>query len=56
MPHEPKKRLSRARQGKRRAAISLSETTITVCKNCGSAVAPHVICYACGYYKGKKVA
>ncbi len=55
MPHEPKKRHSRARQGKRREAIHLVSTTVTVCKNCGSAIAPHTICAACGYYKGIKV-
>ncbi|HVZ11768.1 MAG TPA: 50S ribosomal protein L32 [Patescibacteria group bacterium] len=56
MPHEPKKRHSRARQGKRRESISLSETTVTVCTNCGSAIAPHTVCPACGYYKKVKVA
>lgn len=55
MPHEPKKRHSRARQGKRRAAISMETVTVILCKNCGTPVAPHTVCSACGYYKGAKV-
>ncbi len=55
MPHEPKKRHSRQRQGKRRAVISLTLPTMTVCNNCGSIIVPHTICPACGYYKGQKV-
>lgn len=55
MPHEPKKRHSRARQGKRREAIKLSLPTTAFCKNCGSVVVPHTACPSCGFYKGKRV-
>jgi large subunit ribosomal protein L32 len=55
MPHEPKKRHSRARQGKRREAIKLALPTISMCKNCGTPSEPHIVCKACGYYKGKQV-
>lgn len=55
MPHEPKKRHSTARKGKRRAAIKFAAPTLTICKNCGTPVAPHTACSACGYYKGAKV-
>ncbi|OGH18767.1 MAG: 50S ribosomal protein L32 [Candidatus Levybacteria bacterium RIFCSPHIGHO2_01_FULL_40_15b] len=55
MPHEPKKRQSRARQGKRRASIHLKLGEISICKNCGSPVVPHQVCKACGYYDGRKV-
>ncbi|MBP6913606.1 MAG: 50S ribosomal protein L32 [Candidatus Levybacteria bacterium] len=55
MPHEPKKRHSRARQGKRRAAISFVAPSIVICKNCGTPSSPHIVCKACGYYKGAKV-
>lgn len=55
MPNEPKKRHSRQRQGRRRAAIKLALPHIAVCKNCGSQIVPHRVCPACGYYKGKQV-
>ena len=55
MAQEPKKRHSRARQGKRRAAIKLSITQAVVCKNCGAANVSHVVCAKCGYYKGEPV-
>ena len=55
MPHEPKKRHSRARQGKRRASIHLKLGAISICKNCGSPIVSHTVCKACGYYKGKEV-
>lgn len=55
MPQEPKKRHSRQRQGKRRAAISLTVTSGISCANCGAVIATHTVCKACGYYKGKEV-
>jgi len=55
MPQEPKKRHSRARQGKRRAAIKLSIRDTVLCFNCQSPVLPHTICKKCGFYKGREV-
>jgi len=55
MPQEPKKRHSRARQGKRRAAIKLSVQKTVKCENCGQQHFPHRICENCGYYKGQEV-
>ncbi|OGH11231.1 MAG: 50S ribosomal protein L32 [Candidatus Levybacteria bacterium RIFCSPHIGHO2_01_FULL_36_15] len=55
MPHEPKKRHSRQRQGKRRAAIKLNLPNILLCKNCGSVIEAHTVCKSCGYYKGKQL-
>lgn len=55
MPQEPKKRHSRARQGKRRAAIKFSIRKTVLCSNCGMAVLSHTICKNCGYYKGREV-
>ncbi len=55
MPHEPKKRHSRARQGKRRAHIKLAPTSTVTCKNCGSQRYSHTICKNCGYYKGRLI-
>lgn len=55
MPQEPKKRHSRARQGKRRAAIKLALAKTTLCPNCGSSILPHMVCKKCGFYKGKEI-
>jgi large subunit ribosomal protein L32 len=55
MPQEPKKRHSRARQGKRRAAIRLAVAKTVVCPNCKAPILAHKICKKCGYYKGKMV-
>ena len=55
MPQEPKKRHSRQRQGKRRAAIKLAVTKTVICPNCQAPILAHQICKHCGYYKGKMV-
>jgi large subunit ribosomal protein L32 len=55
MPNEPKKRHSRARQGKRRASIHLSIPQSVVCANCGMHNVAHSVCKYCGYYKGAQV-
>jgi large subunit ribosomal protein L32 len=55
MSQEPKKRHSRARQGKRRASISLEVTKANVCPNCGAPQIAHRVCKTCGFYKGKQV-
>jgi large subunit ribosomal protein L32 len=55
MSQEPKKRHSRARQGKRRASISLAVTNSVACSNCGAPQISHRVCESCGYYKGKQV-
>lgn len=55
MPQEPKKRHSRARQGKRRAAIHLKLNATILCPNCQSSILPHAVCPNCGFYKGQEV-
>lgn len=55
MPQEPKKRQSRARQGKRRAAIKIGVAMSVKCPNCGTLILPHTVCKNCGFYKGKEV-
>jgi large subunit ribosomal protein L32 len=55
MSQEPKKRHSRARQGKRRASISLSVTKAVTCPNCSAPQVAHRVCESCGFYKGKQV-
>jgi len=55
MPHEPKKRHSRARQGKRRASIKLEIQSFVTCPNCKNTIYPHTVCKKCGFYNGKQV-
>lgn len=52
----PKRRISRARGRKRRAAnMRLEVPTLIECGNCGNRVMPHRVCPKCGYYRGKQV-
>ncbi|OGY29588.1 MAG: 50S ribosomal protein L32 [Candidatus Woykebacteria bacterium RIFCSPHIGHO2_12_FULL_45_10] len=51
----PKKRISTARQGKRRAAIKMSSVALSKCDNCGSLRIPHQACQNCGMYRGRLV-
>jgi large subunit ribosomal protein L32 len=55
MAQEPKKRHSRARQGKRRASIHLEVTKAVTCSNCEAPYISHHVCKTCGFYKGKQV-
>lgn len=55
MPQEPKKRHSRQRQGKRRAAIKLVAPKTIICPNCTSSILAHTVCKNCGFYKGREV-
>ena len=55
MAQEPKKRHSRARQGKRRASIKLTVAKAVVCSNCGAPQISHHVCEVCGFYKGHQV-
>lgn len=55
MPQEPKKRHSRARQGKRRASIHLTLSKTVPCSNCGTLIMSHTVCKNCGFYKGSVV-
>lgn len=55
MPQEPKKRHSRARQGKRRHAIHLTLASLSTCANCGIKHVSHSVCPQCGFYKGVQI-
>lgn len=55
MPQEPKKRHSRARQGKRRASIHYAAVKGVICANCKNITMAHMVCKKCGYYDGKQV-
>ncbi len=54
MPHEPKKRHSKADKRTRRAAITLKAVNLMVCKNCGEKTLSHMACRNCGFYGGEK--
>jgi large subunit ribosomal protein L32 len=54
MSQEPKKRHSRARQGKRRNYIHLAVKKSVACENCGQQHIPHTVCEHCGFYKGQQ--
>jgi len=54
----PKKKLTNRRRNNRRSAprhqqVILKE--LATCSNCGTKIMPHVVCYNCGFYKGKKI-
>jgi len=51
----PKKKLSSARSGKRRAAIKYSFPRLVECSNCKANKLSHVVCPNCGTYKGRVV-
>jgi large subunit ribosomal protein L32 len=48
----PKRRLSRERQGRRRASINFSLKGLSKCENCGHPKFSHEVCKNCGTYKG----
>ncbi len=51
----PKKKLSRARRGNRRAHIRLAVPTLMDCPQCGSRKMTHHVCPTCGTYNGNQV-
>ncbi len=48
-------RHTRAHTANRRSHHALKAANLVACKNCAALAAPHRVCVACGYYKGKKV-
>lgn len=51
----PKKRLGQSDQAHRRANWKAILPAVTSCPHCGEPKRSHVICMACGYYKGRVV-
>jgi large subunit ribosomal protein L32 len=51
----PKKRTSRARRDSRRSHHALTAPTLAACNTCSAMKQPHVVCPACGSYKGRQV-
>ncbi len=51
----PKKKLTRARRGRRLTAYKLKPQQPAQCTRCRSAKHPHAACPTCGYYRGRLV-
>jgi large subunit ribosomal protein L32 len=51
----PKKKLTRARRGRRLTAYKLKPQHSALCSRCRSAKRPHTACPTCGYYRGRQV-
>ena len=51
----PKKKLTRARRGRRMTSYKLRPVHAASCQRCRSAKLPHAACPQCGYYRGRLV-
>jgi large subunit ribosomal protein L32 len=50
----PKRRVSRARQGDRRAHLALKVPQLQECPHCHEPKRPHHVCPNCGWYGGRQ--
>jgi large subunit ribosomal protein L32 len=55
VPPLPKRKLSKARRGRRRANDALQPVHLVVCPQCKAMRLPHVVCPTCGTYRGETV-
>ena len=51
----PKRRTSRARQGKRRSHQHITPIQVQYCNECNEPVLAHRVCPNCGFYQGREV-
>lgn len=51
----PKQKRSKSRQRKHRLHIYLKPAVLSLCPKCGKPREPHVVCWNCGYYKGREI-
>ncbi len=51
----PKKKITRARRGRRLSSYRLARVNKISCNRCQNAKLPHVACQHCGYYRGRQV-
>ncbi len=51
----PKRKISKARRGKRRSHHSLTPPALDYCPQCHSTKLPHHVCLTCGSYAGREV-
>ena len=50
----PKRKVSKARQGERRAHLALSVPPLVECDHCHELKRAHHVCPTCGYYNGRE--
>ena len=51
----PKRRVSHARKGERRAHLALSVPELVECDHCHEPKMPHHVCPNCKTYKGREI-
>ncbi|OGY22254.1 MAG: 50S ribosomal protein L32 [Candidatus Woykebacteria bacterium GWB1_45_5] len=51
----PKKKVSKARRGKRTLAHGFKPAELVACPRCGKLKTTHTVCPHCGYYKDRLV-
>jgi large subunit ribosomal protein L32 len=51
----PKRKVSHARQGDRRAHLALTVPALVECRYCHEMKQPHHVCPSCGKYRGRQV-
>lgn len=51
----PKRRVSKARRGKRRSHLHRKPVGYQYCSNCNDPVMPHRVCENCGWFQGRTV-
>ncbi len=51
----PKKKLTRARKGRRYSHAALKDPSPSICPHCGAPKEPHKVCPGCGRYRGRQV-
>ena len=51
----PKRKIAKARRGKRRSHLHLVLTSLVPCPQCHSLRLPHHVCPTCGSYGGREV-
>jgi large subunit ribosomal protein L32 len=51
----PKRKRSRARRDSRFANKAMKPGSVIACAECSKPVRPHIACFNCGFYGGKKV-
>jgi len=50
----PKRKYAKARQGKRRSHLAISEPSLINCPQCHAAMLSHHVCLTCGKYNGRQ--
>ena len=50
----PKRKIAKARRGKRRSHLALTLPPLNYCPQCHSPKLSHHVCPTCGYYAGRE--